>query len=103
MTKKRVVQHDSKCGLADEGTEGNVSTGRLEVREMSNSTLQSVEHMRRRRTTWVSGAALLIALGTTGAVLGASAIARNSAQKSRQVFATSSAEVASTLEARHPA
>ena len=56
------------------------------------TTLQSVEHMRRRRTTWASGAALLIALGTTGAVLSAGAIARNSAQKSSQVFATSSAE-----------
>src|ERR1700722_12401762 len=79
-------------------TKGNVSMGGLNARVMSNSTLESVEYMRRRRTTWAVGAALLIALGTTGAVFGASAIARNNAQKSHQVFATSSAEIASTLK-----
>ena len=70
--------------------------------EVSRSTLQSVQYMRRRRTTWAIGAALLIALGTTGAVLGAGAIARDSAQKSLSSVCDLIGGGRIDVEARHP-
>jgi diguanylate cyclase (GGDEF)-like protein len=51
-----------------------------------------------RRRVWLTVAALLIVTGTTGSVLGAAAVSRSDSQRSRQVFVTSSTEIASTLK-----
>ena len=44
------------------------------------------------------GTALLVALGAAGSVVGAQTVARNDAQRSRQTFVSSSAEIASSLK-----
>jgi hypothetical protein len=54
--------------------------------------------VKRRRRVWTVAAGFLIILGTTAAVLAADAVAGDGAQKSRQAFAASSAEVASLLK-----
>jgi diguanylate cyclase (GGDEF)-like protein len=46
----------------------------------------------------VVGTALLVALGAAGSVVGAQTVARNDAQRSRQTFVSSSAEIASSLK-----
>jgi diguanylate cyclase (GGDEF)-like protein len=50
------------------------------------------------RRLWLITAALLVAVGTVGSVLGASVVAHNDAQRSRLSFVTSSMGIASTLE-----
>jgi diguanylate cyclase (GGDEF)-like protein len=47
---------------------------------------------------WAIGAAALVALGTTGAIFAAVGVTREATQKSRQAFAESSTEIASTLK-----
>jgi len=64
----------------------------------AESGVPPFEHLRRRRSIWGVGAAVLIALGTLGSFIAARAIAHNSAEKSSEAFAGSSAEVASTLK-----
>ena len=59
---------------------------------------RALERTRRRRTAWAAAAILMVVLGTTGATLAASSVARDATQSSRQSFTTSSAEIASTLE-----
>ena len=54
--------------------------------------------MGRRRWVWLTAAALLVALGTVGAVLGASGVARSDNQKSHQALVASSMAIASTLK-----
>lgn len=51
-----------------------------------------------RRTVWLTSAALVIILGSLGAVLGSLAVARSDDQHSRQSFSTTSQEIASTLQ-----
>jgi hypothetical protein len=51
-----------------------------------------------RQRVWAAGAALLIALGVTGSVLGAGAISHTDAQQANSSFGASSAEIASTLQ-----
>jgi diguanylate cyclase (GGDEF)-like protein len=53
---------------------------------------------RRWRAMWAVAATLLVALGTTAAIVAAFSVSRDGAQKSRQAFAQSSTEVASTLK-----
>jgi diguanylate cyclase (GGDEF)-like protein len=47
---------------------------------------------------WALGAVALVTLGTTGAIFAAVGVTRDAAQKSRQAFAESSTEIASTLK-----
>jgi diguanylate cyclase (GGDEF)-like protein len=51
------------------------------------------------RWIWLSAAALLVTIGTAGSALGAAVVAHNDAQRSQAAFITSSAGIASTLEA----
>ena len=53
---------------------------------------------RRQLRRWVVCAALLVALGAAGSMLGAQTVARNDAQRSHQALVTSSMEIASTLK-----
>ena len=57
-----------------------------------------LERRRRRRTFWAAAGTLMVAIGTTGAILTANSVARDAAQNSHQSFVTSSAEIASTLK-----
>ncbi|HVA05367.1 MAG TPA: sensor domain-containing diguanylate cyclase, partial [Acidimicrobiales bacterium] len=54
--------------------------------------------MSRPRWVWLTAAALLVAVGAAGTSLGASAVARNEAQRSYQALVTSSEGIASTLK-----
>ena len=54
--------------------------------------------MRGLRRRWVAAAALLVAAGTIGSILGASVVAHNDAQRSHQSFVTASLGIASTLK-----
>jgi diguanylate cyclase (GGDEF)-like protein len=58
----------------------------------------AVARAQRQRAVWAMGAAILIVLGITGAVAVAATVTRDGAQKSRQAFTESSAEIASTLK-----
>jgi diguanylate cyclase (GGDEF)-like protein len=47
---------------------------------------------------WLTAAVVLVVSGVLGSTLGASAVARNEAQRSHQAFVTSSSEIASSLK-----
>jgi len=55
-------------------------------------------HARPRRNAWLAAAAALVAVGSIGSVLAAGAVAQSDGQRSRQAFASSSSDVASTLK-----
>ena len=50
------------------------------------------------RRVWLTAAVVLVVSGVLGSTLGASAVARNEAQRSHQAFVTSSSEIASSLK-----
>jgi len=52
---------------------------------------------RRRRNIWVAVAAMLVASGIVGSVLGADGVASNERQRARSAFASSSSEIAAKL------
>jgi diguanylate cyclase (GGDEF)-like protein len=52
-----------------------------------------------RRIPWVALAALIVALGALGSVLGARTVSRDDAQRSRQSNVTTSVEISSTFQA----
>jgi diguanylate cyclase (GGDEF)-like protein len=54
--------------------------------------------MSRPRRVWLTATALLLAVGALGSVLGASAVARNDAQRSHQALVSSSTAIASSLK-----
>jgi len=54
--------------------------------------------MSQPRRAWLGAAALLVAIGTTGSVLGASVVAHNDAQRSKESLVASSTGIASTLK-----
>jgi diguanylate cyclase (GGDEF)-like protein len=54
--------------------------------------------MRGPRRLWLTAAALLVAAGTVGSILGASVVAHSDAQRSHESFVTSSLGIASTLK-----
>jgi CHASE1-domain containing sensor protein len=78
------------------GSYSHVRTGPLV--ERVNATEPAIKRTRRRRTMWALGAVALVTLGTTGAIFAAVGVTRDAAQKSRQAFAESSTEIASTLK-----
>jgi signal transduction histidine kinase len=63
----------------------------------SGSTVDLGEHSKRWQV-WLAVAAVLVAAGVTGSVLAAGSIAHSDADKSRQAFERSSADIASTLQ-----
>jgi diguanylate cyclase (GGDEF)-like protein len=54
--------------------------------------------MNRPRRFWLTATALLVGVGAVGSVLGASVVARNDSQRSRQALANSSTGIASNLQ-----
>ncbi len=54
--------------------------------------------VRQRRNVWLAAAAVLVAVGSVGSVLGAGAVAQGNSQRSRQIFVSSSSGVASTVK-----
>jgi diguanylate cyclase (GGDEF)-like protein len=62
-----------------------------------DASRESVGPMSPRRV-WLTAAVVLVASGVLGSTLGASAVARNEAQRSHQAFVTSSSEIASSLK-----
>jgi hypothetical protein len=50
------------------------------------------------RSVWATAAVFRLAIGTTGSVFAAGRVAQNEGQNSQRAFATSSAEIASTLK-----
>jgi diguanylate cyclase (GGDEF)-like protein len=59
--------------------------------------LETAGPMTGPRRLWLIAAALLVAAGTIGSVFGASVVAQNDAQRSHQLFVTSSVAIASSL------
>jgi diguanylate cyclase (GGDEF)-like protein len=57
-----------------------------------------VRDMRTRRNFWVAMVVVLVAIGVAASVVGASGVARDDHNSSRQAFAASSANIASTLQ-----
>jgi diguanylate cyclase (GGDEF)-like protein len=60
--------------------------------------LARVKHLARGRRVWAAVAALCVAAGTVGSVLGAHAVARTDTADARQVFPRTAAGIASTLK-----
>ncbi len=65
---------------------------------MSSNSREVTEPDGQRRTVWLSLAALIVFLGSLGAIFGSLAVARSDLQQSRQSFSTTSVEIASTLQ-----
>jgi diguanylate cyclase (GGDEF)-like protein len=69
------------------------------VPDASLDTLERVKHASRgRRGAWAAAALLCVAAGTIGSVLGAHAVAKDDAGKTRQAFDQTAAGVASSLK-----
>ena len=60
--------------------------------------MEDVASMSRTRWVWLTAAALLVAGGTVGSLLGASVVAHNDGERSRQALDSSSMAISSTLK-----
>ena len=65
---------------------------------LSGCHVGNVGPMNRARWVWVAAAALLLATGTGGSLLGASVVAHNDAQRSHQALVSSSMTISATLK-----
>ena len=61
-------------------------------------TLASASSLKRARRLWAVAPVVLICAGTAGSVLAANTVARSDGMKARRAFATTSVEIASTLQ-----
>lgn len=68
------------------------------VRDAASAKDSKSGRITQRRLLWLAVAVLLVIIGATGSVLGARTLARNDGRVSRQAFAVSSTQIASTLK-----
>jgi hypothetical protein len=86
-----------RCRCGRRGVEHR-SPGQNRADHVAGPNGEGIGPMNRRRTGWITAAAILVAVGTTGSVLGAQMVARNDGRDSREAFVASSNQIASTLK-----